>query len=442
MAQLVTTTPLNQMRAIGSAAERSLPRLQAVLDREFPGGIGLNHAEPIERKDGSGIDWYTDHEGGLVRLVDLPAETATAYRARLHAIVHQVLQAAAGHESRNEAVGRSIAQSLRNAVTFPGEENVWIASDPGSSDAAIVLTAWGYEQYNVQTSGGDEIARHVPVGAGLATAAASNAASAAEINDEGPAPSPNPRQARRAGGRWSRWRGLAAGLLWIAPLVLAVAIGWFLLPSCGARMPFGGIVFGWGDGLFCKQPQPELADTGQRTRQLLVEVAVLEEQLRRQMSMCVPPQPEPVVEPTPEPEPEVRETENLIERYTGQQVGENESMVSLVWGDGSDLDLMVRCPDGVFVPLEGSRCGAVHRLDMNYNDSNDNERPAENVTWGDGPMPSGHYEISVRLWNRKSVSTPQIPFKVFLKRGSQTQVAEGSVSDAERMMKIMEFNVP
>jgi hypothetical protein len=45
------------MRPVGSPAERTLPRLLAVLEREFPEGVGLTLAEPVHRRDGAGVDW-------------------------------------------------------------------------------------------------------------------------------------------------------------------------------------------------------------------------------------------------------------------------------------------------------------------------------------------------------------------------------------------------
>lgn len=427
MSRFIASTTLSAMRSTGSAAERSLERLGAIMAREFPQGIGFELAEPVPRQDGSGIDWYTDHEEKLVRLADLPPETAAHYRSRLNQSIQAVRTAAATLEARGEAAGRTTAAALRTAVTFPGEGNVWIAGPSADESGTIILTAWGYETHDTVERGrtGEivgSVRERLPPGvrenAGAGVLPATDRA---------------------------RWRPVALTLLWLVPLVLAGLTGWLLLPACGLRLPFGSIAFGTGVGAFCVLEQPvDIVDQNKvRTRELMAEVAVLQEQARRHMSSC---RPEPMreVEASPEQEP-IRsdiadEAEERVDRETPDDATVGEMEVTLIWNGKADLDLFAFCPDGQRVPREGSHCGGRHRVDMNFQNKHSNE-PVENVIWQAAPPP-GRYEISVALFGRNGDADPQIDFNVVVKKGDETRTYPGHISEARKALKIVEFDVP
>ena len=153
MSQFITTSPLLNMRPVGTAAERSLPRLEAILQREFKGRISLRLAEPVARRDGAGIDWYVDDDDPLTQLVGLPDELSAYYRNRLKAEIATISAAAADYEIRNDPAAKATAAALRNAICYPGDDNVWVQGDAPSGKATIVLTAWGYEPQSSQLTG-------------------------------------------------------------------------------------------------------------------------------------------------------------------------------------------------------------------------------------------------------------------------------------------------
>ncbi|MBM2712865.1 hypothetical protein JQK88_16895 [Mesorhizobium caraganae] len=417
MSQFVATTTLSLMRSLGSTAERSVHRLQAVLGREFPGGIGLELAEPVPRKDGSGIDWYTERDEPLVRLTELPPETAAVYKARLDQSVRAVLRAAAAHEARTDPAARSTATALRNAVTFPDDENVWVSGGSDGSDGVLVLTAWGYEKHDAETSGRGQIAE-----------VARDRPPTASVPDTAPE-----RPVRAAGPSW--WRSVARKLLWLVPVALAGATAWLLLPACGLVLPFGVTAFGKGGGAYCAlaAPQPAVDQASLRTQELMSEEAVIEEQLRRHLNSCQLP-------PRAEQSDPAQEADKRVESAGG---AEGQTQVTLIWNNRTDLDLFVKCPDGGMVLLDGQpKCGGVHDIDMNLN--GENNKPVEHITWANKPPP-GHYEVYVRLFDKRGDPAQRTDFNVILKNGGATQSYPGSLTQESHdasQMKVTEFDVP
>ncbi|RWX59880.1 hypothetical protein [Mesorhizobium sp. M2A.F.Ca.ET.039.01.1.1] len=410
MSQFFATTELSLMRPLGSTAERSVHRMQAVLSREFPNGIGLELAEPVPRKDGAGIDWYTEREEPLVRMTALPQETADAYRARLRQAVDAVLRAAAAREARGDPASRSTVTALRYAVTYPAEENVWVSE----GDGTLVLTAWGYESHSGKTSGGGTIT------------APTDRIPQPEGKVEEPPRSPAARP----------WGPLARALMWLVPIALAAAVAWLLLPACGVNLPFGVTAFGKGGGAYCAlaAPLPEVDQASARTQELMAESAVLEEQLRRHLNSCQPAQ------PTAPPRDSAAVDADKLLKEKGITMTAGETAVTLTWDGPSDLDLYVTCPDGQVIPLGGNHCGGQHRLDMNI--SGDQPHSVENVTWGDQSPPPGHYEIGVRPYRlRENGGTD---FTVILKRGQSEKTGRGHAAQESRtaIQKVLEFDVP
>lgn len=399
MSQFVATTTLSLMRSLGSTAERSVHRMQALLGREFPNGIGLELAEPVPRKDGSGIDWYTEREDPLVRLTDLPAETADVYKARLQHSVQAVLRAAAAHEGRGDTTARSTAMALRNAVTFPGDENVWISGGSGRGDGMPVLTAWGYERHDAETSGRGEISGktdRIPT-----------------IDDIKPPPAPPSDRS---------WGRLAASLLWLIPIALAGAIAWLLLPACGVSLPFGLAAFGKGGGAYCAlvAPQPTVDQASLRTQELMAEAGVLEEQLRRHLNSCVP------------KKPQTTESKDMDKQLGGGHTGKLQ--VTLSWQTLDDLDLSATCPGGM---LGGNQsingpgiCGdGVRDVDSNKNlEEHVSSQPVENIVWRDA-IPQGTYKFTVIPYTTKIRNkTISIPFDLRFRLDGEEKVCPSDVT--------------
>jgi hypothetical protein len=406
------------MRPVGSPAERTLPRLLAVLEREFPEGVGLTLAEPVHRRDGAGVDWYVEGDEKMTPLTDLPQETGAIYRARLKAIVATVLQAASAYEGRNDGSGRSTASTLRSAVTFPGDAHVWIAGDAAGGRGHIVLTAWGHENH-------DSLSARRDITATGSIPETAPAVAAAATGREAPPVLPVVVAGR---SRWW-WHALAA-LLMLIPLVLAAWIAWILLPACGTRLPLGGIIFGWGNGRFCAEAHPELDAAGQRSQALLSQATLLKEQVQQHARACVP--------PAPAPDP----GKDMDQSLKGAGVDIDPNMVTLQWHNHADLDLHLICPDGTEVYF-GREAACNARLNVDQNVSGQVDNPIENITWGQRSMPPGHYKAYVQLFSRNDVTDPSIDYTIRLKRrGQPDKTIPGQVDDIHKQQQVLEFDVP
>lgn len=419
------------MRPVGSPAERSLPRLQAILEREFKGKLGLRLAEPVPRADGAGIDWYTEAEDQLTQLIYLPDELADYYRKRLQHDVAVIAAAAARYEARNDQASRTTAAALRNAICHPGDESIWIEGDVTTGKASIILTAWGYEPRSSELTGSHVINRRErifpatqqvvidqhqphegdgvpssgsPVGAGVVT-------------------SPAPRN----------WLGILSSVLWVLALLLPFVIGWMLLPACGVRVPFtGNYVFGFGDGAYCRQiadPQIEARQT--EGSALAAELAAVTDQVRASAMQCVP---APPVDPVDEVRKRVTEA--------GVELNPNETTISLLWNNTHDLDLYVICPDGRKVSHDASSCGGRLEIDRNYREKVD--KPIEHVRFGESPLMPGRYGIEVKYFNTNDSGPPtSTPFEVVIEqKGKDPIVKSGVVQREKELVRVMEFTVP
>ncbi len=94
--------------------------------------------------------------------------------------------------------------------------------------------------------------------------------------------------------------------------------------------------------------------------------------------------------------------------------------ISLAWNDKSDLDLIVKQPDGnivSFKPCEASTCGALD-VDANLCDpkstcTNLTDRPLENISWR-GKMEPGIYQVFIRLYsiNRPTNQIKSLPYTI------------------------------
>ncbi|MDK1388859.1 hypothetical protein QN224_26005 [Sinorhizobium sp. 8-89] len=423
MSQFITTTSLLNMRPVGSAADRSLPRMEGILEREFKGRLSLRLAEPVERNDRTGVDWYVDSDDAVTQLTTIPPELADYYRRRLQADVSVIASAAAGYESRSGQAAQNTASALRNAIQFPGDDNIWLLGDVSSGKAAIVLTAWGYEPQTSELAGGrgDAIKRPVKVLPEPGQVLISQ-------NDDEPTP-------QDVGGKPAarNWLGILSSGLWAVALVLSFVIGWFLLPACGIRVPFTDrYLYGWGDGAFCRQlPNPQMEASRRQSDVLTAELGSLAEQVKVKIATCIP-------APPPDPVNEVRERT----RVEGVDLNPNETTVSLVWNNTNDLDLIVVCPNGERI-FHGNKkaCGGELEIDKNYQTYS--QEPIEHVRFGERSLMPGRYGIEVKYYGVNGGQAPgTTPFKVVVQqKGKEPIVQSGSVQSINDT-KLLEFTVP
>jgi hypothetical protein len=139
---LLISEPLQRYRALGLAGDpvwRAAGQLRAAiasrLSREHADLLAVPEAEPSGRT----IDWYAPFDGEVKRLSDL----GEAERREILDKVHRLHGEIAGLATQMEAVDRSnaernFARLLRNALTAPGEETLYVV------DGRPVMTFWGF----------------------------------------------------------------------------------------------------------------------------------------------------------------------------------------------------------------------------------------------------------------------------------------------------------
>ena len=139
---LLVSEPLQRYRALGLAGDpvwRAAGQLRAAiaarLSREHAELLAVPEAEPSGRT----INWYAPFDGDVRRLGDL----GEAERREMLDRVHRLHGEIAGLATQMEAVERSnaernFARLLRQALTAPGEETLYVVDD------RPVMTFWGF----------------------------------------------------------------------------------------------------------------------------------------------------------------------------------------------------------------------------------------------------------------------------------------------------------
>jgi len=294
-ATLIATTRLG-VRPLGVRGEPLhgvAGQLRAVIRRRLGEGPASLLAEPQLREDGSGIDWYADHEGPVRALADLdPARRA------------EVLAEVAGHLAAIEGLGRQLAdegaadearlvgRSLQLATVRPSDDFIWLVGE------RPVIVAWGYEPDQLASLTGANLPS-VPVPAPPPAPAATFASAPAAAIPV-------------AGWGWAEWlRALLVGLLLLLLLLLA---SW-LMRGCAPVEP--------GLNVAAEQqaappappappdPTPLLKaslDAAQADLpRLRAELAALEADLKTKLDACKPIEPpKPPPPPPPPPKPEAK----------------------------------------------------------------------------------------------------------------------------------------
>jgi hypothetical protein len=110
-------------------------RLDVLIRRHLPGVTASLLAQPVPSGDGNFIDWYSDLAGQPVALGALGKEA----RAEARALLDDRLKSLAALAKRLEAVDPEAAGQLREALSFPGEETVYVIG------GQPVITFWGHQ---------------------------------------------------------------------------------------------------------------------------------------------------------------------------------------------------------------------------------------------------------------------------------------------------------
>ena len=116
--------------------------------------------------------------------------------------------------------------------------------------------------------------------------------------------------------------------------------------------------------------------------------------------------------------------------------------VSLIWNNGNDLDLCVRCPSGelIWFKHKQSQCGGVLDVDMNANQVL-SWTPVENVYWQKDRAPKGQYQVFVHHFANNGFRDPT-PFQVAVKTNDRTKTFGGVVSFGQPRILVHQFHDP
>src|SRR6185437_13263265 len=139
---LLTSEPLQRYRALGLAGDpvwRAAPQLRAAitqrLSREHADLLAIPEADPSGRR----IDWYAPFDGEVRRLADLGESERNSIAASVQRLHGDLATLAESMEApQRSGAERNFARLLRNALTAPGEETLYVV------DGKPVMTFWGF----------------------------------------------------------------------------------------------------------------------------------------------------------------------------------------------------------------------------------------------------------------------------------------------------------
>ncbi|WP_371344802.1 hypothetical protein [Ancylobacter sp. IITR112] len=420
MSIFITSTPLAQMRPLGSEGERSHARVTSLLVRYLSPEHAAILADPVLLRDGSGVDWYVDDEGETVPLAVLPYGEAQAVRVQLATLLRDI-RAKADEIEAGPGNRQSAAAALRNATLFPGEDCIYALRS--ASGLRPLIVGWGYEgheqaarqPFDVSTfaapRGGGGGVRAAPPPPSIGAAAIGPSPATATLDGSAGAAGAAP------AGRFRMLLPLLlTGLLSLLVFGLIIA---FLLPACGLRTPFGVVLFGLppGTGCLAAAPAGGTASLLDDARTLERELAVLQQQYRDRRLACRPAAARPPAPPPAQPD---RFDERIDRRGATQ--------ITLIWDSKDDLDLSMTCPSGpiiYFARAHRSHCGGL--LDEDRNADSVSPSPVENITFEGGLLENGPHRIRVNLYNKRDGNYP-IPFTVRIRQGDSTREIPGAIT--------------
>jgi len=102
--------------------------------------------------------------------------------------------------------------------------------------------------------------------------------------------------------------------------------------------------------------------------------------------------------------------------------------ISLIWNNRNDLDLHVINPRGEEIYYAHKTDSLGGMLDVDMNVRGETTKPVENIFWGPGRAPQGHYQAFVRNYGFHEINRAPTPFRVEIKNGNQYSYFEGTVS--------------
>jgi hypothetical protein len=437
LSTFVVHTPLSQMRPVGAEGERSFVRLTALIERHLSARHAAAFADPVPVRDGSGIDWYTGHEGDVLPVSQLDLKDSAFIRAELAGILADLRSSADVLDAAGAAHAQKTATVLRNAAIFPGDQAIFAIRN--GDELRPLIVGWGYENQDAAA------AHQFSVSAfGRAKPVASPAPSGYSASAFGGAPSADIPTAAVYAADDAGARAVAARSFgWLLPLVptllsllLVGIISAMLIPACGLRTPFGTISFGFPGGFACSgTPVAELGLVPGADRQALQqELALLQQNYNRRRLECRVANPIiPEIQPPAALIPPVPAEQ--AQRFDERVDLRGEAQITLIWDGPDDLDLWLQCPDRKSIYYEAKNaCGGT--LDIDQNAGNQiSPKPIENITFPSGLVQPGEHRIGVQLYKNKSGQLP-LPFQVRIRDGRGSRVLDGRISRESEMVLI------
>jgi hypothetical protein len=139
---LLVSESLQRYRALGMAGDpvwRAAGQLRAAIGQR----LSRTHADllavPEVDPTGQHIDWYAPFEGHVRRLAELQDDERTQILAEVHRLHGEISALAQSMEAPGRSgAERNFARLLRNALTAPGEETLYVV------DGRPVMTFWGF----------------------------------------------------------------------------------------------------------------------------------------------------------------------------------------------------------------------------------------------------------------------------------------------------------
>lgn len=404
----IATTLSRDLQPLGTAGQTAVgawSALYALLSRRLSPRHARLLAEPVVNPARGETDWYSEGEGQVVPLTDLPPAAQQQVRAELERLTGDIAELAESLRGSGKAEDRFLAEMLDLARQLPDESAVRVQG------GQPVLIAWGHAHAGpsavpVVLTGRK---RRLPV----------------------PMTILPPPAAGLVGQRprsWLAW--------WIATLLALLVL--LAVLALALRDPFGWKVFG---AVQCAAPSSELAlrdrlktEAG-READLRAQLAQIARDAGQRRAQCPPVQP-----PAPPPPPPPSSDEQRAQQR-GAHSGKLQ--IILAWDDRNDLDLHVSCPDGRQQVYFDSRhaCGGELDVDANGDARTATATPVENVTFAT-PGP-GRYRVMVDAYAMRV--SQESAWRVTVKReGSPDQVFRGTISLGQRMrpVTVVEVEAP
>ncbi len=198
------------------------------------------------------------------------------------------------------------------------------------------------------------------------------------------------------------WARCLTALLWFMLAGLIAAILYLLFMACAISF------LPWFS--YCNQHPAAIAGLADLQR----EVRVLENAVAFKKENCAE---------VPQVGANLNNSE-ISDRLTQRSAGNGALQISLAWNGLADLDLAIKCNNGLVWFRSPSACGA--KLDTDSNGGrNKTPRPIENIVWQSADaIPEGNLPIFVTLYSHRNQPPQDIPYTIRVVRRQGEQITK------------------